>query len=228
MTVLWPGQSDPIRLRIRAALRANEIGGGDPYRLSYAGAGNSGPSFGIFQGDLAAKNSAVRNTMWLVLVGAGMSPSIANGMIGALSEPCTASPLNPDAAAQIDAALASPGGRALVDQMDDTILDAVLSEVGTSIATAIAAGRALEDGAAIAIALWSNMTGLPSTLNRWLAGQIVQEKGGVAPTPSGPTTTLGDVIAYLALADFFVAHQRNLAHFKQSVAAGLASEPVGS
>lgn len=216
--------TSPLAAKIRAALRANEIGNGDPYKLSYAGAGTSGASFGIFQGDLA-NNSTARNTLWKVLVGTGMAPSIANGIIGAMNETCQACPLGPNTAAQIDGALASKAGRALVDQMDDAILATVLAEVGTSITSAAAADRPLDDGATIAIALWSNMTGLPSTLNRWLAGQAVQERGGVAPTPAGPATTLDDVMAYLDLAEFFVVHRRNLDHFNQSVAVGLAFDP---
>jgi hypothetical protein len=44
---------------IRAAIKANEIGPGDPYSLSYAGKANSGASFGIFQNDTAANPQAL-------------------------------------------------------------------------------------------------------------------------------------------------------------------------
>ena len=46
------GTIDPaIGPALRAALKENEIGNASPYRLSYAKLGQSGASFGVFQGD---------------------------------------------------------------------------------------------------------------------------------------------------------------------------------
>jgi len=222
-----PDPASPLAAQIRAALRANELGSADPYAFGYAGLGASGPSIGIFQGDLAV-NSQARSTVWQILVGGGMPSAQANQIIGQLAQHCTASPLRPEDDAVVAAALASDEGRAAIDKMDDAILAGVLAHVGSSIDAAAAVGLDLDPGALCAIALWCNMTGAPSTLNRWLVGEPVALAGGTPPAPAVPTASLADVVGYLALTDFFRAHPRNLIHFQQSVAAGLASDPNGS
>ena len=64
---------DPSLLpAIRAALRENEIGNQSPYVLSYAELGNSGGSFGVFQGDACVDPNA-RAALKQVLVAANVN-----------------------------------------------------------------------------------------------------------------------------------------------------------
>lgn len=218
-----PDPASPLAAKIAAALRMNEIGTADPYTLSYAGLGNSGPSFGTFQGDVAA-NPHARSVLSVILITAGVSPGRTATLTAQLARPCKSSPLGAADDTTVLQAIASESGRALVDQMDASILAAVLREVGTSIDAAEAAGLSIEDGAVCAIALWCNMTGAPTTLNRWLGGEAIDHGPGrtVAP-PAGPTVGLPEVLAYLSASDYFTAHPRNLAHLQGSVAIGLAA-----
>jgi len=49
-----PALADDLQAAIRFGLRLDEIGGGSPYKLCFAGKGKSGASFGFMQGDMAA------------------------------------------------------------------------------------------------------------------------------------------------------------------------------
>ena len=72
-------------------------------------------------------------------------------------------------------------------------------------------------GAACAVALWVNMTGVPDTLDRWLGGEAVTMDGVALQPPSGPVVSQADIEGYLSHTQFFQQHARNLAHFEASV-----------
>ncbi len=58
------GTIDPaIGPALRAALKENEIGNASPYRLSYAKLGQSGASFGVFQGDTHVDAARARSAL---------------------------------------------------------------------------------------------------------------------------------------------------------------------
>jgi len=215
-------QASPLGQRIRAALQANELGTGDPYTLSYAGLGNSGPSFGIFQADMAA-NAGARACMRTILVGSGLVQIAAASIVSQLGIACIACPLNHNDEATVLAAMDSDAGRKMIDAMDGVTLGAVLGYVGRAMDAAAAAGKTLDDGAACAVALWANMTGAPTTLGEWLGGQSVAIDGVSLAPPAGPVVTQADLLSYLSHTLFFEQHQRNLAQFQASIATGLAS-----
>jgi hypothetical protein len=52
--------SSALENALRSAVRFNEISDETPYRLSFAGKGTSGGSFGFMQGDLAAGQTVFR------------------------------------------------------------------------------------------------------------------------------------------------------------------------
>ena len=204
---------------VLAALRANEIGNASPYILSYARLGNSGGSFGIFQGDAAADPNA-RATLVRVLQSAGLAPATVSRIVDAVSRPCPdGSPLSLADQKAADTALDSAGGRAIVDAMDDQILAVILGGLDSCIAAASSVGKHLELGAQLSIALWVNMTGEPTSLIAWLKGQTV---GGAHP-PSSAGVTRDDLKRYLAGTKFFTLHPKNLIHFEESVDTGLAA-----
>lgn len=206
---------------IRAAIRANELGSISPYQLSYARLGDSGASFGIFQGDTHV-NPTARATLQAILTDAGTDPAGVSRIMGLVSAACpNGNPLDPADTALVAAALTSAQGEAAVDAMDDTLMQAVLNGLDSCIA---AAGSMPIDGAALLyMALWINMTGAPTTLIRWLGGTIVS---GV-PAPVGPSVTVADISAYLQASAYFTARPRNFLHMQQSVAVGVPLLPYG-
>lgn len=212
----------PLAAQIRAALRANELGAANPYALSYAGLGNSGPSYGIFQNDVYASTSA-RTTLWQVLIQTGTPSKPAAILVDALRVRCSACPLGVEDEHTVLSALASAPGRALVDALDGVTLAIVLGYVARSIDAAASAGRTLTDGASCAVACWANMTGAPDTLDRWLAGEPVTMGGATLPPPQGPVVSQDDIEGYLTHTQFFAQHPRNLAHLQASIAEGLAA-----
>jgi hypothetical protein len=208
---------------IKAALRANELGPGNPYRLSFAGKGSSGASFGVFQADTAA-NANARTTLHNVLAGAGMDPGQLQRIMAALSVACPSDPLAPADEAAVNAALDSPQGRALVDALDGQSLAIVCGDLDLANKTAAGAGSAIAGDAQLAICLWCNMTGRPSLLLTWLGGADVTQSGVVVAAPGAPVV-FDDMRRYLTATAYFVANPRNWTHFSQSVAAGAALLP---
>ena len=131
--------------------------------------------------------------------------------------PCPdGSPLPVALEAEINAALSSPAGMALVDAMDAGTLQVVLGEVDRCIAAA--GNDIITPDAQVAIALWVNMTGEPTSLLAWLESPFRLSQSVIA---------LSDMLGYLAATLYFRVHTRNLVHFKDAVAAGVPLLPVG-
>jgi len=203
---------------IHAALVANEIGGdlSVAYRLSFAGCGASGASFGVFQADCAANPMALHTLMQAL--GAASAPMDATGRIlGALRSPCARNPLSAADTSLVDAALSSAQGRALVDALDQHSIDAVTADLALAM---MAAGGSIEAGAQIAIALWCNMSGRPTLLLQWLGGEAITEGHIVVAKPANPVT-LDDIDRYLNSTTYFTAHPQNWQHFAASVQSGI-------
>lgn len=219
MTDIDPGSL--LGRQIAAALRMSELGTANPYALSYAGLGHSGPSFGIFQADMAA-NVGARACMRSILVNAGMAQINAASIVSQLGIACLACPISTTEETAVVAAMSSDAGRKMIDALDLITLQTVLGYVGRALDAAASANMAIEDGATLAIALWANMTGAPTTLDEWLSGETVAIDGKPLDPPTGATVTQGDVETYLEHTLYFEQHQRNLAHLQASVAAGLA------
>jgi hypothetical protein len=206
---------------IRAALAMNEVGGDSSraYRLSFAGQAASGASFGVFQADCAANPRALA-TLLRILQGAKVPGSELARILEPLRAPCRVNPLNGQDTALVDTALASAQGRGLVDALDRLSLDAVLADLGLALDAATVAGNSIDPGAQIAIALWCNMSGRPTTLRSWLGGNAVSENGVRIEAPSQPIS-LADIERYLTHTNFFSAHPQDWPHFLASIQAGL-------
>ncbi len=206
---------------IKAAIRANEIGSLSPYRLHFAKKGNSGGSYGVFQNDTHANRSALK-TLSEILHGAGLPPDQVQRITSLLSRPCPANPLSPAEDAAVNAALASPAGRAAVDALDTAQLHVICGYLDL----ALAASPAPIDGhAQLAICLWSNMTGKPTTVLTWLRGASISQHGGTVAPPDSPVTFAGDMTRYLKSSKFFIENAANWKHFAESVAIGAALLP---
>jgi hypothetical protein len=208
---------------IRAAVRANELGAGNPYKLSFALLGSSGASFGIFQADTAHNSNAVA-TLRAVLQGASMDPGRINAILSVLTVPCPTDPLSAGDEADVNAALASTQGQALVDAMDGRTLATITADLDTATAAASDAGNSINPDAQLAICLWCNMSGAPTLMLTWLGGAAVTEPGGTVAAPGNPVT-MADMQRYLLRSAFFTNHPRNWAHFSASVAAGVVLLP---
>lgn len=201
---------------IREAIKQNELGNVSPYCLSYARFGQSGASFGIFQGDTNV-NATARDVLRQVLEAAGADAITVGRILAALSKPLpNGNPLSPADTTLANAALASERGKALVDAMDAGLLNVVLGHVDRCIAAAAKKAWAIVPVALLYIALWTNMTGAPDMLCKWLSGTAVM---GIEP-PAGPNVTQADIERYLQGTSYFHAHPRNFKHMQDSVAAG--------
>ena len=205
------------------ALQVNEIGNESAYKLSFAGKGKSGASFGIMQGDLAAHDSRVTACFHDVMAASGWPESRIAGAIKRLSVPLTRSPLPAADLAAIDAALASPRGRQLVDAMDEYLLDSCFTHLDSCIATAQHAGHRIAPEAQIAIVLWINMTGPPTTLLQWLGGAAVVMAKPVPPPDE--YVTGAEITAFLQASHYFTDNPGTMPHFQQAVTAGVSVLP---
>lgn len=194
---------------LRVALKANELGEGDPYKLNFAGLANSGASFGVFQNDTAANASALE-TVRQALEAAKAPIDVVGRALGILHRPCTAAAFNPRDGLldRCNASLASGAGRVLVDQLDEITFKTVLKRLEMADA-AVGSIKALTSGARIAVGLWVNMTGEPTSL---LSFVTTQPPGGIP---------LFVIMGYLMKTKFFSAHPQNAEHFEASVQAGL-------
>jgi hypothetical protein len=205
---------------IRAAIRENELGSASPYCLSYARLGTSGASFGIFQGDTNV-NPLARTTLADVLNAAGTDSTTVARIVGAVSHPLPEGcPLTPADRALTDQALASSFGQAIVDQMDDQLMQTVLHGIDTCLAAS--GTRPIEAEVQLYLALWINMTGAPTSLAKWLGGETVE---GLAP-PDGASVGTDDIESYLEASAYFRENPRNFAHMQASVATGAALLPA--
>ena len=207
---------------IKEAIKQNELGNASPYHLSYACLGSSGASFGVFQCDCHSNNAKARPVLTQALQAAGADPATTARILAALAEACPhGSPLSSSDATLMNGALASAAGRALVDQMDQVLLNIVLAELDTSIAAAAIQSLTIDPVALLYIALWVNMTGAPTTLNRWLAGSV---EARLAP-PAGPSVSDSDMETYLQANSYFKLHPKNFLHMQASVNAAVPLLP---
>jgi len=211
--------ADTLKQALRMAVRVNEIGSDTPYKLYFAAKGVSGASFGFTQGDLAAGQPVVKETFRQVLAAAGVAD---NQITSRLSVHVISNPLDPDETRQVNAALDSPTGRALVDAMDERIFADICRGLDVCVAAAAGNGCTIEARAQIYMLLWINMTGPPTILRDWLGGQAVQMTKSVPALASGAVVTANDMERYLQATEFFSENPQNLPHFRQSVAAGAA------
>ena len=210
---------ETLKPALRMALRLNEIGDASPYRLSFAGKGKSGASFGFMQGDMEAGQPEVQQTFHDALAAAGMDDATIAGFAAQLSVPLINCPLDNADRDQVNAALLASS--ALVDAMDEQILGGVYNGLDACTARAGAAGRSIAAKGLIYMALWINMTGPPSTLLVWL--------GGGTPAMRRPVPPAGAVVdgpameTYLQATDYFVENPHNFPHMMQCAAAGAAT-----
>jgi hypothetical protein len=208
--------TDPAMLpAIRAAIKANEIGTGDPYALSFAKKGDSGASFGIFQNDTAA-NSQALDALNSILQTAGLPAEQVQRIIGLVNKPCPTDPLTSDDEAAADAALSSYAGKQAVDALDDRRLTVVCGYLDQSVQSSV---YPIEGEAQLGICMWCNMTGAPTTLLTWLGGSSVDEAGGTVDPPGNPVS-FDDLTRLLKNATFFVNNPDNWQHFADSADEG--------
>lgn len=206
---------------IREAIKQNEIGNTSPYCLAFACLGASGASFGIFQGDTNVNHTA-RATLAGIMQAQPIETHAITRVIGLLSQPCPhGNPLSPEDARDVNDALASDQGRSAVDAMDGNLLQVVLGELDSSISAAQSRQLTIDPIAQLYICLWVNMTGAPTTLNKWLSGEATL---GLS-APAMPTVTQHQLETYLQANSYFRIHPKNFVHMQQSVSAGAALLP---
>lgn len=213
--------TDPAMLpAIKAAIRSNEIGSQSPYKLSFAKKGNSGASYGVFQNDTYANRTAL-TTLTQILSDAGLPADQVQRITGLLGRPCPTDPLSVTDEAAVNAALASTDGQAQVDALDSAQLQIVTGYLDQALA---ASAAPVNGDAQLAICLWCNMTGKPTTLMTWLRGASISQPGGTVAPPGNPVT-LADMTRYLKSTQFFLQNPGNWTHFSNSVATGAALLP---
>jgi hypothetical protein len=205
-----------VASRDQEAVKQNEIGDASPFALSYAELDQSGASFGALQGDTNASDLA-RTTLTEALRKAGADDVRVTRILNLVGRPCpNGNPLNPEDTIFSNDALASADGRVLVDQMDDQLLQVVLRRLDKCLTAAATRNLAIAPIAQLYIAMWSNMTGEPDTLAKFLSG--TSELG--LPPPRPPTFAEGDIETYLHATKFFTEHPKNFKHFQESAQKG--------
>jgi hypothetical protein len=198
---------------IKEAVKQNEIGNQSPYKLSYARLGVSGASFGVFQGDTNVSDTA-RQTLRKALQADGASDTTIARIMSLVSQRLpNGNPLSPDDTEIADTALSSETGRALVDAMDNGLFMIVIRDLNACTAAAQTNHCSIEPIALLYMAVWVNMTGPPTILTKFLAGN---SEIGVLP-PVGPTVTTQDMQTYLHASRYFILHPRNFLHLQESV-----------
>lgn len=197
---------DNLKPAFLEAFRVNEIGAKSPYEILFAAKGQSGGSFGAMQGDLAAGQPNVTKTFHDCLAAAGISEGKIASLTSRLAAHVTSNPLSAaDTKLVNDALFAS---KALVDAMDEKILEGVFDDLDECIDTASKAGRSIDPEAQLYIAMWINMTGPPTKLLTWLKGN----PNTVVDVPA--------IQAYLKATKYFVENKKNWAHMVESADAG--------
>ena len=209
---------------LKTALRLHEIGDASPYVLSFAGKAKSGASFGFMQGDLAAGQPSVRDAFRAALTAAGVPDAQITDIMRRLSVHLISNPLTATETALVNAALASPAGRSVVDAMDDTIFQQVNRHVQDCLNAAAASRRQVAPKAEIYMALWINMSGPPTTLLHWLSGASVTLTTTLPPPPM--TVDAAAMETYLHATSYFSENPHNFAHMTQSAAAGMNAVAV--
>ncbi|RYX94887.1 MAG: hypothetical protein EON84_08165 [Bradyrhizobiaceae bacterium] len=206
-----------IKPAIRTALRFHEIGNDTPYRISFAGKGKSGGSFGFMQGDLAAVQPDVTSTFRDAMTRAGMSAQKINELLALLSKHQIKNPLSAADTAAVNQALQA--AHDLVDAMDNQILQSVYRDLDRCDARAAAHQRSIEPKGVVYMALWINMSGPPTKLLTWLDGD---DPHLARPVPPAGTTVSGDDMEdYLAATNYYVENPQNLAHLHACAAKGM-------
>jgi hypothetical protein len=213
--------SSALENALRSAVRFNEISDETPYRLSFAGKGASGGSFGFMQGDLAVGQQVVQRAFRGALTAAGSSTDQIEAFTRRLSVPLLRNPLGATDTQVINNALAAPTGRALVDTMDAALFAEACRQLDQCIAKAQSSGRTITPQAQIDLMLWVNMSGPPTTVLDWLSGNDVSLFGGVIAKP-GTTVDAPAVERYLKATKFLVENLSNFEHFQKAVERGMS------
>jgi hypothetical protein len=203
-------------------MRMHEVGTSSPYQLSFAAKAKSGASFGFMQGDLAASQPVVQRTFHAVLAADQIPENTINDFAQRLSIHLIANPLSASETATVNNALNAH--RDLVDAMDDAILSGVFGGLDKCLQQATAHGRSIQPIAQLYMAMWINMSGPPTTLLRWLGGEIPALRLPVDRAPQ--VIDKAAIESYLQATDYFVENPRNFAHMQQSAAAGAALLPA--
>ncbi|MGN6570070.1 MAG: hypothetical protein ACTHLO_01490 [Pseudolabrys sp.] len=204
---------DEYKPALRAALRFNEIGSASPYQISFAKKGNSGGSFGFMQGDLAAGQPIVHTTFRQAMQAAGMDAATIGNLEQRLSQKGIGPNVITDAErSAIDAALQASS--ALVDAMDESILQKVYGGLDTCIVSAGDVGRSIAPVAQLYIAMWINMTGPPDKILICLQGPGV-----------GNPVSETDIQTYLQVQKYFVENPKNWPHMVASAQVGAKQLP---
>ena len=212
---------DATMRAVTTAVRPNEIGNASPYQISFAGKGNSGASFGFMQGDLAAGQSIVTTTFNRVLAAAQVPDAKAQSLKATLSKPLIDNPLSSADTNLVDNALDSAAGRALVDQMDQNILQDVCAGVSQCLQAASGSNRTVSLRSTVYVAMWINMSGSPTKLLSWLSGQVVLlGKTSVGPAPMQIDDAAME--AYLQATPYFAVNPGNFAHLQECATAATA------
>ncbi len=210
-----------VQASITRLLLEHEIGGdaGLPYRLSFAGKGNSGASFGATQGDLNT-NTECRPVFITILnqrgdvtaFGTAKRQAVFAALIGK-PNPCDPFGDAGKTVAAINAALDHPASRPQIDAMDKAQLGRVLAMVGVSAAMAAAAGRNLAPACLAALALYCNQFGAPNTANQWFSGQTVTLNGKAVPPPPPGPLGLESLLGYIGQTKYYSQNPKNFQRF---------------
>jgi hypothetical protein len=172
------------------------------------------------QGDLAAERPVAKK-VFLAALAAGDVPEDKVDTITTIlfGRPHKTNPLSEADTRLVEDALAA--SKPLVDAMDAMIAAEVLADLDKVITAAASAGRIVEATALLYIANWINMTGPPTTLLRWVAGEPV----GSVPV-AAPVIDEAAIQSYLLAQKYYRENPDTWPHMVRSVAKGAQLLPT--
>jgi hypothetical protein len=172
-----------LRAAILDALSHHECGSREEtaYSLSFARIGQSGASFGPLQADCHADPAAL-TAIEQILRAAKVPTAQLGRMLWQLREAMPHGwPGMPGDLVTINTAIGSTQGRAIVDQLMQTILDGLCVQLDRCVAAAAENGSIISPDALIGMAIWINQDGPPTVLIDWLRGAAVTLGGAEVP-----------------------------------------------
>ena len=186
------------------------------YRLSFAGTGDSGASFGLFQNDVAVNDVAkaefrtiltqARNDARVALFTSAEVDQIVT-LAGA--KRVTAAHFTRSDLDRVNKALSSADGKRVIDDLDGRTLTKVTNLVNTFLGTvnsgSLGTGvfnRANPDPIALAaVVSWTNRSGEPIDIAKYMSGQALFFNGQSRKLLAAPTRS--DTEFYLSNQEYF-------------------------
>jgi hypothetical protein len=190
------------------------------YRLSYAGEGASGASFGRYQNDCHANPHALV-CLTAVLARSFLQPAEQSRVLAAVHGHLIGAPLSVDDRAAVDAALSSYAGQALVDALDEQTIAGSLALLQRCVSAAASNGSSLSFEAMAGALIWCNASGVPTELLHYLSGGVAILGSEMVPRLAhGAIVDEAAFLVYFRMIPFVRQHPNELIRMVEAITEG--------